>query len=93
MKMFPLWLTFSACRARFGLKGIQIEQLRLLPISGGPGVDQTRTDIGQCLKFEHGPLRTLLDPHLARCLVQLSLTPKQATAAGEKKKAFNRKKP
>lgn len=40
MKMFPLWLTCSACSTCFILKGVQIEQIRLLTISGGPGMDQ-----------------------------------------------------
>lgn len=50
MKMFPLWLTCSACRSGFKLKGIQIEQIWLLTISGGPGMDQpdqTTTDTEQ----------------------------------------------
>lgn len=79
MKMLPLWLTCSACSTSFLLNGVQIEQGSLLTSSGGPGLvgtkDQTKT-LGKAF-------RSLLDPHLARSLVKLSLTLKQATVAGQ----------
>lgn len=95
MKMFPLGLTFSTCRNCFILKGIQIEQIRLLTIPSGPVMDQTdwtKTDNQQCFQFEYGSFVILLDPNLARGLVKLSLALKQATVAG-KKISFHSKKP
>lgn len=96
MKMFPLGLTFSAYCACFILKGIQIEQIKLVTIPGGPGMDQTdwtKTDTQQCFQFEHGSFMILLDPNPAKSLVKLSLTLKQATVARKKKFSFHSKNP
>lgn len=57
-----------------------MEQIKLVTIPGGPGMDQTdwtKTDAQQCFQFEHGSFMILLDPNPAKGLVKLSLTLKQ----------------